>query len=384
MTRPIYLDYPATTPCDPRVVQAMLPYFTEEFGNPSSSLHALGRGAARVIDEAREQVASLIGGRPRGVVFTSGATEANNLAILGLAREPAASRRRIVTTPIEHKSVLEPLHFLARQGYEIAMLPVDRTGAVSLKAANDLIDERTLLVSVQAANNEIGTIQPIAAIARIAHAHGALVHCDAAQAVGKIPIDVERWSIDFLSLSAHKLYGPKGTGALYIAQHGRSVRVSPIILGGGQEGGIRSGTHNVPGIVGLGAACVICTAERDVEAERVGGLRDRFEAQLIRHLPGIRINGDLLHRLPGNTSVTFPGVEADALILNLPDLALSMGSACNSGAIEPSYVLTAIGLSRDDAFSTIRVGLGRFTGSDEVSRAAHSIADAVARMAVLA
>lgn len=379
----IYLDYHATTPCDPRVVQTMLPYFSQEFGNPSSSLHVLGRRAAQAIEEAREKVAALIGASAPEIIFTSGATESNNLAILSLARGSHGQRRKFVTTPIEHKSVLEPLRELEQHGFECVFLPVDQDGTVLLDAAETVIDERTLLVSVQAANNEIGTIQPIADIARIAKDRGALVHCDAAQAVGKIPVDVELWDVDFLSMSAHKLYGPKGVGALYVASHRRDIQLTPLMRGGGQERGLRSGTLNVPGIVGFGEACTICHDEVESEARSIGTLRDAFEAGLLSRIPEVQVNGNRSNRLPGNSSVTLPSVEADAFILNIPQLALSTGSACNSGALEPSYVLTAIGCPRHAAACTIRVGIGRPTTADDIQTAIELMAATYKQLRVL-
>jgi cysteine desulfurase len=380
MSDVIYLDNHATTPCDPRVVEAMLPYFSEHFGNPSSVLHSAGRRAARAVEEAREQIAALIQATAGHIIFTSGATEANNLVLRGLTQADPSGRRRVVTTPIEHKSVLEPIRLLAERGYEIVTLPVSETGVASVDAARYLINEETLLVSVQAANNEIGTIQPIAEIARIARENGVLVHCDAAQAVGKIAIDVEAWGVDFLSMSSHKLYGPKGIGALCIASRHTRPRLVPLLLGGGQENGMRAGTINVPGVVGFGRACQICQEEANAEAVRVAHLRDRLEARLVARIPTLRINGDRHHRLPGTSNLTFPGVEADALILNLPRLALSTGSACNSGAPEPSYVLTALGLRREDAVCSLRIGLGRFTTDAEIDQAVSLIADAAIRL----
>lgn len=379
----IYLDNHATTPCDPRVVRAMLPYFTEFFGNPSSNLHQPGRRAADAVERARSQVAELIGAKSGEVVFTSGASESNNLAIFGVAGAHRGGRRRIITTPIEHKAVLEPFRRLAQQGFELVWLPVDSKGRVDLEAAERLINHETLLVSVQAANNEIGTIQPVAKIAAIAHQYGALVHSDAAQAVGKIPVNVSAWGVDLLSISAHKLYGPKGIGALYINQRIRKTSINPLILGGGQELGLRSGTHNVPGIVGLGEACEIARVSMAEESWRISRLRDAFESGLRAVIPGIHVNGDLENRLPGNSSITFPDVEADALILNMPDVALSMGSACNSGAIEPSYVLTSIGLSYDLAYSTVRIGWGRFNKEDDVVATLARVSEAYSRLVTL-
>lgn len=369
----VYLDNHATTSCDPRVVEAMLPFFTEHYGNPSSSLHALGRKASDVVEQARSQVAQLIGAKSGEIVFTSGATESNNLAIFGMAAAYHDSRKRLVTSPIEHKAVLEPMRRLAQQGFELVFLPVDTKGRVDLEAAQQLINSQTLLVSVQAANNEIGTLQPIMQIAALAKEVGAFVHCDAAQAVGKVPVDVGAWGVDLLSLSAHKIYGPKGVGALYLRQELKKHPLVPLVLGGGQEWGLRSGTHNVPGIVGLGVACAIAEEVLDEEAHCIAQMRDAFELGLCSRIPNVRFNGDLNCRLPGNSSITFPDVEADALILNLPEMALSMGSACNSGAPEPSYVLTAIGLSRDLAYATVRVGWGRFNNPNEVPIAVEQI-----------
>jgi cysteine desulfurase len=359
----IYLDHHATTPCDPRVVEAMLPFFTQHFGNASST-HEAGREAADAVEAARSQVAQLLGARPNEIVFTSGATDSNNLAILGLARAFGDKRRRIVTTPIEHKAVLGPCRALEREGFDLVVLPIDRTGVVDLDAAARAINQSTLIVSIQAANHEIGTIQPVREIAARAHAQGAFVHCDAAQAVGKIPIDVNDWDVDLLSLSAHKMYGPKGIGALYV-HGGRRLGLSPLVFGGGQENDLRPGTLNVPAIVGLSEACRLCCEVMDAEA------------QLLAAIPDLRRNGNLQNRLPHNSSLTFPGIEADALLANISGLALSTGSACTSGAIEPSQVLSSVGLSRDDAYSTVRAGLGRGTTREEVEVATKKIVEAV-------
>ncbi len=377
----IYLDHHATTPCDPRVVQSMLPFFCEHFGNASSA-HELGHVAGDAVAQAREEVAALIGARSRDIVFTSGATESNNLAILGLARSAStcsSTRRRIVTTQVEHKAVLEPCHELERQGLNIVRLPVEDTGRVSLEAARGAINEETLLVSIQAASHEIGTIQPVREMAALAHEHGALVHCDAAQAAGKIPLDVDALGLDLLSLSAHKMYGPKGVGALYV-RGGRRMGLSPLFFGGGQEHEMRSGTLNVPGIVGLGQACRLCREEMGFEAERLRHLRDGLEARLLAAINGLERNGDAQNRLPHNSSLTFPDIEADALLANLPTLVLSTGSACASGAIEPSQVLEAIGLSRTEAYATVRLGLGRGTTSDQVGQAVQEIVAAFERL----
>ena len=382
LTRIIYLDNHATTPCDPTVVETMLPYFTEIFGNPSSSLHPMGRKAAEAVQNAKEQVASLTGSSPAEILFTSGATESNNLAILGLVRGLAShtDRKRIVTTKIEHKAVLAPCQELAKEGYELVYLPVDGRGRVDLEAAETLITENTLLVSLQAASNEIGTIQPIKQLAELTHVQGAVFHTDAAQAVGKIPVSIDDWDVDLLSLSAHKLYGPKGVGALYVRGGSRGLPIKPLWFGGGQEAGVRSGTVNVPGAVGLGRACELCEQHLSEEHGRVQGLRDRFEQDILNAVPNVYRNGDLQNRLPHNSSLTFPGVDAEALLLNTSQLALSTGSACTSGALEPSHVLQAIGLSREDGYSTVRVGLGRFSRREEVEEAAKYITAAVSRL----
>ena len=375
----IYLDHNATTPCDPRVIEKMLPYFSQWYGNPANGLHRQGRMAAKAVDEAREQVAALIGAHPQEIIFTSGATESNNLAILGLAHSAYGNqRRRIVTTAVEHKAILLPCEQLRTEGFEVISLPVDGNGRVSLPAAKEAIVDGTLLVSVQAANNEIGTIQPVREIAQLAHAHGALVHCDAAQAVGKIQVDVSTasWQVDLLSASAHKLYGPKGVGALYVHGGIRAVPLEPLQYGGGQERGLRSGTTNVPAIVGFGEACRIAAQEIAHEAPRIAGLRDQLESALAAAIPGLRINAYSAKRLPNTSSLVFPGVDADVLLLNLPDVMLGTGSACSSGAIEPSHVLQAIGLSRQAAYATVRSSLGRFTNGQEIRKAGELIADA--------
>ncbi len=373
----IYLDNNATTPCDPRVLEAMLPFFAQIYGNPANGLHRQGRLAAQHVEEARERVARLLGALPVEIIFTAGATESNNLAIQGIARAAAGrGRKRIVTSAVEHKSVLLPCQKLAAEGFEVILLPVDDKGIVSLEAAEEAINAATLLVSVQAANNEVGSLQPVAEISEIAHRHGALMHCDAAQAVGKIPLDVNEWGVDLLSVSAHKLYGPKGVGALYVRGGPGALPLEPLYVGGGQERGIRPGTLNVPAIVGFGKACEICLQQVTQEATRLKALRDSFERELLRKVQTIRINGDRECRLPNTSSITFPAVDADALLLNVPQLMLGTGSACTSRTIEPSHVLQAMGLSRQDASSTIRVSIGRFTTAEELTVAAESLAEA--------
>jgi len=371
MTRLIYLDHNATTACAPQVVEAMLPYFSESYGNPANGLHVLGRQAARAVDEARHQVADLIGAGAGEIVFTSGATESNNLAILGLARAlKALGRHRIVTSVIEHRAVLGPCETLEKEGFEIVYLPVDVDGVVSLDAASQVINQQTLLVSIQAANNETGVIQPVAKIAELSHQYGALVHCDAAQALGKLHVAVEDWGVDLLSLSGHKFYGPKGVGALYVRKSVKRLGLQPLVYGGGQENGLRPGTLNVPGIVGLGEAAHLADKMLDEDVERMTRLRDAFEHTLMQDIVGLRINGGRVSRLPNTSSLIFPDVDADALLLNMPELLLGTGSACHSGAIEPSHVLTAMGLSRREAHQVVRMSLGRFTQADDMIKAA--------------
>lgn len=370
----IYLDYNATTPVDSRVLEAMLPYFSQIYGNPGNGYHRQGRLAEKAIQSAREQVAYLLQAQPHEIIFTSGATESNNLAIEGLARmRQNGQRKRIVTTSVEHKAVLLPVERLREQGWDVVVLPVDQFGQVDLAVAEATIDETTLLVSIQAANNEIGTLQPIQAIATIAHRCGALMHTDAAQFIGKLPLDISNWNVDLLSASAHKLYGPKGIGALYVRGGPHSIPLKPLALGGGQEAGLRPGTHNVPAIVGFGAACQIANEEVGVEAKQICEFRDRFEHQLINKIPGLRVNGHSTKRLPNTSSLIFPEVDADALLLNLPAVMMGTGSACTSGAIEPSHVLQAIGVGRDDAFRTVRASLGRFTTIEEITSAVNSV-----------
>ena len=375
MSNLIYLDYHSTTPCDPRVVKAMLPFFTSECANPSNSYHLAGRKALNKIEDSRGMISALIGAQPSEIILTSGATESNNIAILGIAHAYQGDRKKIVTTEIEHKSVLKPIECLEKQGFDVGYLPLDETGTIMIEDIDDIIDENTLLVSVQAANNEIGTIQPVDLLASKAHDMGAIFHCDAAQAVGKVPVNVKKLDVDLLSISAHKLYGPKGVGALYVKRD-RKLALEPLVWGGDQEKNLRPGTYNVPGIVGFGEACKLCKDEMAEEALRIEGFRDLLEQGLIEKIDDLMINGNKQNRLFGNSSITFPGIEGDALLLNLPHLALSIGSACNTGVIEPSYVLTSIGIPRDLATSTIRVGLGRFTTRSEIIQSIGFITEA--------
>ena len=379
----IYLDAGATTPCDPRVVEAMLPHFYQQFGNASSP-HFAGERADKAVEIAREHVADLINARASEIVWTSGATESNNLAIRGLAqsalRGPLAhaatgTRRAIAIGAIEHKSVTEVALALENDGFEIIVLPVDGQGTVRLDKARELIDENTLLVCVQAANGEIGTIQPIGELAEIAHQNGALFHCDAAQAAGKIPLDLNDLNdlnVDSMALSAHKMFGPQGVGALWLRRGLRGLLV-PQQIGGGQERGLRAGTTNVPGIVGMGAACEICQREMNDESTRLSELRDELENRLQSSIANLQLNGDRNRRLPHCASLTFAGVDAGLLMARLPDVALSNGAACDAGAPGPSQTLLAIGLSREAATSTVRVGLHRFNTAEEIKRAAELI-----------
>jgi cysteine desulfurase len=360
---PIYLDYHATTPVDPRVLERMLPFFTDRFGNPASSSHSFGWQAQEAVEQARRDVAVLIGAPARDVVFTSGATESNNLAIRGIAELAGPGRRHVAISAIEHKSVLEAARRLEREGWSVTCVPVHRDGRVDLDALRNAVTDATALVSVMAANNEIGVIQPLAEAAEIAHAAGALFHTDAAQSVGKVPVDVRGLDIDLLSLTAHKMYGPKGCGALFCRKR---TPVAPQICGGGQERGIRSGTLNVPGIVGLGAACAIAREEMTAEGARLRALRDRLLEGLRARIDGVTVNGSVDHRLPQNLHVSFAGVDAESLVIGIGDIAVSTGSACSSASATPSHVLAAI-LDGDAASAaSIRFGLGRFTTEEEI------------------
>jgi cysteine desulfurase len=383
---PIYLDNQSSTRLDPRVLEAMLPYFTEQFGNPHSASHAYGRIAAEAIEQARSDVAALIGADPREVIFTSGATEANNLAIKGAARfarqhpRGAALRDHIVTLTTEHKCVLESCRRVEHEGFQVTYLPVEASGLVSLDALAAALTDRTLLVSVMAAHNEIGVIQPLTQIGELCRSRGVLLHTDAAQAFGKIALDVEAMHIDLMSISGHKVYGPKGIGALCIRRRPR-VRLLPLIDGGGQERDLRSGTLPTPLCVGIGCAAGIAAAEMTGEAARLRHLRDRLRTGLSRCVLGLRLNGDAERRLPGSLNFCFPGIPALQLIEACPGIAISTGSACTSASVEPSYVLRALGLSDVDANTGIRIGLGRFTTPAEVDFAVDALAAAASRLA---
>ena len=377
MMKPIYLDNNATTPCAAEVVEAMLPYLREEYGNPGSP-HIMGRRAARAVTDAREQIAEVLGCDPSEVFFTSGATEGNNLVLLGLQPD-ASDRRGIAVSAVEHKAVLSPCEHLQEAGISVTQIPVDRNGLVGLEALEQRLSAETALVAVQAANNETGVLQPIEDIAERAHRVGALVHCDGAQALGKMPFSVVDSGVDFAAFSAHKLYGPKGIGCLYV-RAGLKNRLAPILYGGGHEAGMRPGTLNVPGIMGFAAAVTLVSSRRQEEMQKVGALHDLMEAELVRRIPGARVNGRGAPRLPGTSSVTIPGVPADALLANVPDVCFSSGSACTSGAIAPSHVLVAMGISRDDADCTVRLGIGRQNLAEEVRTAVELIATAALRL----
>ncbi len=374
---PVYLDYHSTTPVDPRVMEAMLPFFTEVFGNPASANHPWGWRAQEAVERARRDVAALIGASAREIVFTSGATESNNLSIAGVASRAEAGRRQVVVSAIEHKSVLERAHGLQAQGWRVTMAPVAADGIVDLDALRRLVTPETTLVAVMAANNEIGVIQPLEAIGPIARAAGALFLVDAAQAAGKVPIDVGRMQVDLLSLTGHKMYGPKGCGALYIR---KGASIDPLIVGGGQERGLRSGTLNVPGIVGLGRACAVAAAEMAAEGARLAALRDRLLAGLRARLDGVVVNGSLASRLPNNLHVSFLGVDGASLLIGIGDIAVSSGSACQTASETPSHVLSAI-LGEDRVPSaSIRFGLGRFTTAEEVDYAVEKFAAVVSHL----
>ena len=376
---PVYLDYQAMTPTDPRVVEAMLPYFTEKFGNPHSRNHAYGWESEEAVETARAQVADIIGADPREVIFTSGATESNNLALKGVARFYKDRKNHVVTCVTEHKCVLDSCRHLEQEGFDVTYLPVRQDGLVDLDQLRDAITDKTVIVSIMAVNNEIGVIQPLREIGALCRERKVFFHTDAAQAVGKIPLDVDDMNIDLMSISGHKIYGPKGVGALYVRRRPR-VRLAALITGGGQERGMRSGTLPTPLCVGLGAACAIAKAEMGAEVERLRMLRDRFYDGIVERLPEVYLNGDLEQRIPGNLNISFAYVEGEGLMMGIKDLAVSSGSACTSASLEPSYVLRALGVDEELAHTSLRIGLGRFTTEDEVDYAVEKIAGEVERL----
>jgi cysteine desulfurase len=381
---PLYMDNHATTPLDPRVLEAMMPYFTGKFGNAASRNHQFGWEAEKAVEIAREQIAKLIGASAKEIIFTSGATESDNLALKGIAEMYRERGNHIITQVTEHKAILDTCKKLEKQGFRVTYLPVQADGLIDLDDLKRAIvtegPEKTILVSIMYANNEIGVIQPIREIGKICHEKGVLFHTDAVQAVGKIPVDVQADHIDVLSISAHKLYGPKGVGALYVRRRNPRVQITEQINGGGHERGMRSGTLNVPGIVGLGAACEICSNEVAGEAVREQELRDHLRAKFENALDYVHVNGNMEHHLPGNLNMSFVYVEGESLLMGINDIAVSSGSACTSATLEPSYVLKALGLGDDVAHSSIRFGLGRFNTRAEVDYVADKIIDVVRKL----
>jgi cysteine desulfurase len=377
---PIYFDNHATTQVDPRVLEVMLPYFTGKFGNAASRNHSFGWAGEEAVENARAQVASLIGATPKEIIFTSGATESDNLMIKGVAEMYKEKGNHIITQAIEHKAVLDTCKRLEKEGFEVTYLPVQRDGRVDPEDVRKAITPKTILITIMYANNEIGVINPIAEIGKIAKEHGIFLAVDGVQAVGKIPVDVQKDNIDLLAISAHKIYGPKGVGALYVRRRNPRVQLAAIIDGGGHERGMRSGTLNVPGIVGLGAACEIAQKEMPQEAERLSKLRDKLRAGLEAKLDEVFINGSLEHRLPNNLNMSFAYVEGESLLMGINDIAVSSGSACTSATLEPSYVLKALGVGEDLAHTSIRFGLGRFNTEEEVDYVTDKMVQVVTKL----
>src|SRR5277367_6012892 len=377
---PIYMDNHATSQLDPRVLEAMLPYFTAKFGNAASRNHSFGWEAEEGVETAREQIARLIGATSKEIIFTSGATESNNLAIKGIAEMYKERGNHIITAVTEHKAVLDTCKRLEKYGYRVTYLPVAKSGLIDLDDLKRAMDDKTILVSIMAANNEIGVLQPIAEIGKMCRERGILFHTDAVQAIGKVPVDVNKMSIDIASITGHKLYGPKGAGALYVRRKNPRVQLVPLIDGGGHERGMRSGTLNVPGIVGLGKACAIAQEEMAQEAVKLAGLRDRLRDSIMSRLDETYINGSTEHRLPGNLNISFAYVEGESLLMGINDIAVSSGSACTSATLEPSYVLKALGTGDDLAHSSIRFGLGRFNTLEEVDYVTDRVSKEVKRL----
>jgi len=377
---PIYMDNHATTPVDPRVLEEMLPYFTDRFGNAASRNHSFGWAGEEAVETARERIAKLIGATTKEIIFTSGATESDNLAIKGVAEMYREKGNHIITAVTEHKAVLDTCKRLEKYGYRVTYMPVQKDGLVDLDDLKRAIDDKTILVTIMAANNEIGVVQPIAEIGKLCHEKGVIFHSDATQAVGKVPIDVIKQNLDLLSISAHKMYGPKGVGALYVRRKSPRVQSSPILDGGGHERGMRSGTLNVPGIAGLGKACALCYEEMPQESVRMSGMRDRLRDRIMSNLDEVYINGSMEHRLPQNLNISFAYVEGESLLMGINDVAVSSGSACTSATLEPSYVLKALGTGDDLAHSSIRFGLGRFNTEAEVDYVADRVVETVQRL----
>lgn len=385
MNLPIYLDHNATTPLDPRVFDAMKPFFLDAFGNAASRGHSFGFRAARAVDQARVQVAALLNCEPREIIWTSGATESNNLAIKGVADMYAPKGRHIITQTTEHKAVLDPCKKLSHQDFDVTFLQPDTTGRIDLDELADAIRPDTLLISIMAANNEIGTLQPIRQIGALCRDKGILFHCDATQAIGKVSVDVQADHIDLLSMSGHKLYGPKGCGVLYVRRKDPRVRLTPLMDGGGHEQGFRSGTLNVPGIVGVGSACELAMLEMPQESPRLAALRDTLEAALLSSIEGVTINGNIEHRLPQVTNLSFDDVDGEQLLATVTkDLAVSSGSACTSASMEPSYVLKAIGVNADRAYASIRFSLGKSNTPEHIDYAIEYMKQSLAQLRSLA
>lgn len=376
---PIYLDYQATTPVDPRVLEKMIPYFTEKFGNPHSRSHQFGWESEEAIEMARESVAKVIGASPKEIIFTSGATESNNMALKGVGHFYKDKKNHIITVVTEHKCVLDSARHLEQEGFEVTYLPVRQNGLIDLNVLKDAIKETTLLVSVMAVNNEIGVIQPLAEIGKICRERGVFFHTDAAQAFGKIPLDVEAMNIDLMSISAHKVYGPKGVGALFVRRRPR-VRMDALINGGGQERGMRSGTLPTPLVVGFGEAANIALKEMNQDASRIRYLGDKFLNAILDKVPDVYLNGDREQRWPGNINISFAYIEGESMIMAIRDLAVSSGSACTSASLEPSYVLRAIGVGEELAHTSIRFGIGRFTTEAEIDRAIEIVSNSIDRL----
>src|SRR2546422_6240539 len=377
---PIYMDNHATTPLDPRVLEEMLPYFMEKFGNAASRNHSFGWAGEEGVETARERVAKLVGATTKEIIFTSGATESDNLAIKGVAEMYKEKGNHIITAVTEHKAVLDTCKRLEKYCYRVTYLPVQKDGLVDLDDLKRAMDDKTILVTIMYANNEIGVLQPVAEIGKLCRERGVIFHTDATQAIGKVPVDVVKQNIDLASISGHKFYGPKGVGALYLRRKNPQVQISAIIDGGGHERGMRSGTLNVPGIVGLGKACAIAWEELQQEAGRMAGLRNRLKDSIMNRLDQVYINGSMEHRLPGNLNVSFAYVEGESLLMGINDVAVSSGSACTSATLEPSYVLKALGTGDDLAHSSIRFGIGRFNTDAEVDYVADRVVETVQRL----
>ena len=380
MKLPIYMDYHATTPMDPRVFEAIKPYFMETFGNSASRNHSFGWEAEEAVEKSRKQIADLIGATPKEIVFTSGATESNNLALKGVAEMYAEKGNHIITAATEHKAILDTCKRLEKHGTRVTYLPVQANGLVDLDMLKEAITDKTILVSIMYANNEIGVLQNMAEIGKIAKAKGVLVHSDATQAVGKVPVNVIKDNIDLMSMSGHKIYGPKGVGALYVRRKSPRVQITAQMDGGGHERGMRSGTLNVPGIVGLGEACALCQAEMQEESKRMAYLRDKLRSKLESQLDEVYVNGTMEHRVPNNLNISFAYVEGESLLMGINDIAVSSGSACTSATLEPSYVMKALGAGDDLAHSSIRFGLGRFNTEEEVDYVADKVIDVVKKL----